>query len=86
MTRATWDRIARLADRTFELENSYQYEEADRLDARINEILLKAGIDQCPPDWDMVWTDWENGTIEVYNTKGKLIRAYNVLEARPKAA
>ena len=56
-----------------------------RLDDRIQEILLKAGVDQYHPDWDMITTDLSAGIIEVYHGND-LLKTINVLEARRQAA
>lgn len=86
MTRATWNRLDRLEEASIAADDAYDQEKAERISECIDRLLNKAGIVQYLPDWDMISVSWSEGTIEVYDSKGELIRAYNVFETKRQVA
>lgn len=86
MTKSTWNRIVRLMEASSDLVDNWRYEEAERIDERVNDILLKAGIDQYLPGWDMITTDEDSGKIEVFDDKGVLIKTYIAFKSKSQEA
>lgn len=86
MTRATWNRIAILSDAAIVASDTFDHEREDRLDACIDRLLKRAGINLDIPEWDLIEISYYDATIQVYDDKGELIKTFNVLEIRPQAA
>ncbi len=86
MTRSTWDRIVNLMNTAIDLEEAWKFEEAKRINEVVDNILKKVGIDLASLEWDMIDTSYSDATIDVYNDKGDLIQAFNVLEGTRKLA
>lgn len=56
-----------------------EFEKADKIDACISRLLKRAGVDLDALEWDLIYTDYANAVIEVFDVKGELIKTFFVL-------